>query len=181
VSSPHRALRRFSLPLLALIAAAALAACGSSGATTTSAAAPAAQPSPAAQPAAPTASSGTSSGVTIATTQGSAGTYLVGASGRAIYLWVADPMNGSNCSGACLSAWPAVTATGAVHAGSGVSAAKLGTITRSDGTKQVTYAGHALYYYAGDTAAGTTTGQGSDSFGAKWWLVSRAGSAITAS
>jgi hypothetical protein len=59
-----------------------------------------------------------------------------------------------------------------------VSAADLGTITRSDGAKQVTYNGHPLYYFAGDPKAGSTTGQGSDSFGAKWWLVSPAGAAI---
>ena len=44
----------------------------------------------------------------------------------------------------------------------------------------MTYKGHPLYYFAGDPSAGTTTGQGSDSFGAKWWLVSPAGVAIRA-
>ena len=52
----------------------------------------------------------------------------------------------------------------------------LGTITRSDGTKQVTYNGHPLYYFVGDSGPGQTTGQGSDNFGAKWWLVAPAGS-----
>jgi hypothetical protein len=60
-------------------------------------------------------------------------------------------------------------------------ASDLGTITRSDGTKQVTYDGHPLYYFAGDSGAGTATGQGSDGFGAKWWLVSPAGADVTAS
>ena len=60
-------------------------------------------------------------------------------------------------------------------------ASDLGTITRSDGTKQVTYNGHPLYYYAGDSGSGTASGQGSDSFGAKWWLVSPSGSDVTAS
>ena len=54
-------------------------------------------------------------------------------------------------------------------------ASDLGTITRSDGTKQVTYDGHPLYYFAGDSGAGMASGQGSDGFGAKWWLVSPAG------
>jgi len=57
----------------------------------------------------------------------------------------------------------------------------LGTITRSDGTKQVTYDGHPLYYFAGDSGAGTASGQSSDSFGAKWWLVAPNGSDVTAS
>jgi hypothetical protein len=60
-------------------------------------------------------------------------------------------------------------------------AAELGTTKRSDGSMQVTYNGHPLYYYEGDTAAGQTTGQGSNGFGAKWWLVTPSGSAITGS
>ena len=49
---------------------------------------------------------------------------------------------------------------------------------RSDGSREVTYAGHPLYYYAGDSAPGQTNGQGSDSFGSPWWVVSPAGKAI---
>jgi hypothetical protein len=85
----------------------------------------------------------------------------------------------SACTGACASAWPPVTGT-ATAAGS-AKASDLGTITRSDGTKQVTYDGHPLYYFVGDSGPGTASGQGSDNFGAKWWLVSPAGSDITAS
>jgi Secreted repeat of unknown function len=51
--------------------------------------------------------------------------------------------------------------------------------TRSDGSKQATYDGHPLYYFAGDSGPGQTSGQGSDSFGAKWWLVAPTGAAIT--
>ena len=68
-----------------------------------------------------------------------------------------------------------LTATG------GAKASDLGTITRSDGTKQVTYDGHPLYYFVGDSAAGQTNGQGSDNFGAKWWLVGASGAMITGS
>jgi predicted lipoprotein with Yx(FWY)xxD motif len=53
-----------------------------------------------------------------------------------------------------------------------------GTIKRADGTREVTYAGHPLYYFAGDSAAKQTNGQGSDSFGSPWWVVSPAGQAI---
>ena len=74
-----------------------------------------------------------------------------------------------------------MTTTGTVTASGSASASDLGTITRSDGTKQVTYNGHPLYYYAGDSGAGMASGQGSDSFGAKWWLVSPSGSDVTAS
>jgi predicted lipoprotein with Yx(FWY)xxD motif len=90
-------------------------------------------------------------------------------------------MNMSACAGACASACPPVPATGTLTATGGAKASDLGTITRSDGTKQATYDGHALYFFAGDSAAGQTTGQGSDSFGAKWWLVAPSGAKITAS
>ena len=119
--------------------------------------------------------------VTIATTTGTGQTHLVGASGRSIYLWVADKSSKSTCSGACALNWPPVITKGAPSAGHGVNAADLGTTTRSDGSKQVTYNGHPLYYYVGDPTAGTTSGQGSDGFGAKWWLVAASGKAITAS
>src|SRR2546423_1604482 len=56
-----------------------------------------------------------------------------------------------------------------------------GTIDRPDGTKQVTYGGHPLYYFAGDEKPGTTEGQGIDDFGALWWLVAPSGQKITAS
>ena len=86
----------------------------------------------------------------------------------------------SMCSGACAGAWPPVPANGSVTAAGSATAKDLGTITRSDGTKQVTYDGHPLYYFAGDSGAGQTSGQGSDAFGAKWWLVSPTGASITA-
>jgi hypothetical protein len=72
-----------------------------------------------------------------------------------------------------------VTTTGTATASGSAKASDLGTITRSDGTKQVTYDGHALYYFSGDSGAGTATGQGSDGFGAKWWLVAPSGSDVT--
>ena len=58
-------------------------------------------------------------------------------------------------------------------------AADLGTITRSDGSNQVTYKGHPLYYYLGDYGPGSTAGQGNDGFGAKWWVVAPSESPIT--
>jgi predicted lipoprotein with Yx(FWY)xxD motif len=165
------------------IAAAALvgvsllvAACGSSSSSSTTSSAAAAPAPPA------TSSSGSSASATavsIGTAKGADGTYLTGASGRALYLWDADTMSKSNCSGGCASAWPPLTTTATPVASGGVKAADLGTITRSDGSKQVTYDGHPLYYFAGDPGPGTTTGQGSDEFGAKWWLVATSGTAIT--
>ncbi len=124
-------------------------------------------------------SSAATSGTVIASHAGSAGTFLTDG-GRSVYLWAADAMNKSNCSGACAGAWPPVMATGKVTASSGVKPSDLGTIARSGGGKQVTYNGHPLYFFAGDSGPGQTNGQGSDSFGAKWWLVAPSGSQITA-
>ena len=60
-----------------------------------------------------------------------------------------------------------------------MTASGLGTITRSDASKQVTYDGHPLYYFAGDSGPGQASGQGSDGFGVKWWLVAPSGQKIT--
>jgi predicted lipoprotein with Yx(FWY)xxD motif len=115
----------------------------------------------------------------VETHSGPDGTYLTDASGRTLYLFMADSGGTSNCNGTCAAVWPPLTTTGAPTAGSGASAADLGTITRSDGTKQVTYSGHPLYYFAQDASAGQLTGQGNPGFGAKWWIVSPTGAAIT--
>ncbi|MGH3250952.1 MAG: COG4315 family predicted lipoprotein, partial [Trebonia sp.] len=116
----------------------------------------------------------------ITTATSSAGSFLTDGSGRAVYLWVKDSGGTSACSGACAGAWPPVTATGTVTASGSAKASDLATITRSDGTKQVTYDGHPLYFFSGDSGPGTATGQGSDGFGAKWWLVAPTGSDVTA-
>jgi predicted lipoprotein with Yx(FWY)xxD motif len=154
-----------------------VAACGSSSSTTTATAAAGAGGSTASTTA--TATAAASKGVAIGTATGKDGTYLTGAGGRTLYLWVADSGGMSSCSGACAKAWPPLTTKGKPIAGSGVHAADLGTIKRSDGSTQVTYNGHPLYYFVEDKGKGSITGQGSDAFGAKWWLVSPAGAAIT--
>jgi predicted lipoprotein with Yx(FWY)xxD motif len=171
----------------ALGAAVVVAACSSGGTSSAAApAAPAAAPSSAAAPASPAGASSPSSGASssggtvITTAKSSAGTFLTNGSGRAVYLWVKDTGDMSNCNGACAGAWPPVTTTATATASGSAKASDIGTITRSDGTKQVTYDGHPLYYFSGDSGPGTATGQGSDGFGAKWWLVAPTGSDVTA-
>ena len=106
------------------------------------------------------------------------GTFLVDAHHKTLYLFEADKSSTSACTGSCAAVWPPVVASGTPSAGNGVSATNLGTTTRSDGTKQVTYHGHPLYYFVKDTAAGQTTGQGSKAFGAGWYVVDTNGSKI---
>jgi predicted lipoprotein with Yx(FWY)xxD motif len=161
---------------VALGAALLTAACSSSGSSSSSAPASAAP----AGGSATNAAAAAGSGLVITTKSGSAGAFLTDGSGRAVYLWTKDAMDSSACSGACAGAWPPVTTTGAVTASGGVNKADLSTITRSGGAKQVVYDGHPLYYFSGDSGPGQVSGQGSDGFGAKWWLVDPAGTSITA-
>jgi predicted lipoprotein with Yx(FWY)xxD motif len=114
--------------------------------------------------------------VTIKTVTGRDGTYLTDLSGRALYMWMGD---NARRSADCAGAWPPLITGTAPSAQGAARAANLGTITRSDGSKQVTYKGHPLYYFVVDSGPGTTKGQGSDSFGARWWLVAPSGAAVT--
>jgi predicted lipoprotein with Yx(FWY)xxD motif len=168
----HSLLARMPVPVklgIPLASALLATACGS-----------AATASPGSAPAAGSSASASTTGTVITTHAGSAGTFLTDGSGRTVYLWAKDGMNMSDCSGACAAAWPPVPATGKLTASGGVKASDLGTITRSGGTKQATYNGHPLYYFVGDSGPDQTVGQGSDNFGAKWWLVAPSGARITA-
>jgi predicted lipoprotein with Yx(FWY)xxD motif len=120
-------------------------------------------------------SSSSSSAVTVKTASSPLGTILVDQDGKTLYLFEADSMNKSNCSGGCLSLWPAVMANGQATAGSGVTAGMIGTATDSS---QVTYAGHPLYWFSGDTKAGDTNGEGLTDFGGAWYAISPAGKAV---
>ena len=115
--------------------------------------------------------------VTAAST--SRGMILIDGGGRTLYLFAKDQPNQSACNGACVAAWPVDQSSGTPKAGSGVKASLLGMIRRSDGTAQVAYNGHPLYYYSGDSGAGQLNGQGVDAFGAKWYVVTPAGGADT--
>ena len=106
------------------------------------------------------------------------GKVLVDARGRTLYLFEADKGPMSTCGAACASVWPPLTITGRPTAGSGVTASKLGTTKRSDGATEVTYNGHPLYTFAGDSAPGQTSGQGLDDFGAEWYALSVGGNKI---
>ncbi|MER5280831.1 hypothetical protein ABT025_34565 [Streptomyces sp. NPDC002809] len=116
---------------------------------------------------------------TVAAASSPLGTILVDGEGRTLYLWEADTSSKSTCNGDCATAWPPVTVTGKPVAGKGAKASLLGTTTRDDGRKEVTYNGHPLYRYAGDTSAGDTNGQGSNGFGAAWYVLDTAGNKIT--
>lgn len=116
-------------------------------------------------------------GATVNVSESTSGSILVDGQGRSLYLFTNDTQNSgaSSCTGDCLTNWPPLLSTEAPTAGAGLDAAKLGTITRDDGTIQVTYNGWPLYLYSSDTAPGDVTGQG---VGGVWFLVSPDGNAI---
>jgi len=171
---------------IAALAASALlfAACSNAGtgATTTPTQAP---PSTAAT-AGPTA--GPTAGATAGASQGAGayevdlgnsakyGKFLTGEDGKTLYLFTPDTTSASNCNGDCAATWPPfiLEAGETVKGGEGVTGT-FATIARQDGSMQVTYAGHPLYYYGADTAAGDTNGEGLFN---KWYLVDASGSAV---
>ena len=107
------------------------------------------------------------------------GRVLVDGKGRTLYLFAADTGTKSTCnSSACVQYWPPLLTTGAPQAGAGVNAGLLGTTRRQDGTTEVTYAGHPLYYFISDNKAGDVTGQGINGFGGPWYVVSPSGMRI---
>lgn len=89
------------------------------------------------------------------------GKILVTSSGRTLYAFKLDSKGKSNCTGSCATIWPPLTGT--PHAGPGVSASKLGTISRGRGVRQITYAGHPLYTFVSDSGS-STKGQGVNNF-----------------
>ena len=152
--------RRTSLLIGALpLAVLALAACGGSASN-----------------ALPTTPNGHPAAVGVANT--GLGNVLVDRQGRTLYLFEADKGMTSSCNDSCAAVWPPLTATGPLTAGPGVSQSLLATTTRKDGSMEVVYNGHPLYYFVSDKQAGDTTGQGLSSFGADWYVLSAAGTKI---
>jgi predicted lipoprotein with Yx(FWY)xxD motif len=166
--------RPIGLAALAVAGALALAACGGSSTSSSSGAAAA----PGYGGGAAGASNGSTAASVVSTKTSSLGTFLVDGQGRTLYLWDADHGPRSTCTAACAQAWPPLTTTAAPKASGAVKSSLLGTATRADGSREVTYAGHPLYTYAGDTRPGQVTGEGSNSFGAPWWTVTTAGRAL---
>ena len=131
-----------------------VAGCGSSGASQALAASQGAGPSAAANT------------LTIGSaTAASVGTFLTGPNGLTLYTKSGDTATSSTCTGTCATSWPPLTVTAGqqVVGGSGVMGT-FGTLTRADGSIQVTYVGLPLYYWVRDTKAGDVIGQGVGGF-----------------
>ena len=160
---------RLLLAALAAASATVVAACGTSGG-------PSAGPYGQAPSSAPRAHAMTAGGPTLTARQTALGTILTTGRGFTVYAFGAVRSTRSACFGSCAAAWPPVTATSTdITVAGGAARLLVGQITRPGGQRQLTYAGHPLYTFAGDTSPGAANGQGSDAFGARWDVLLLAG------
>jgi predicted lipoprotein with Yx(FWY)xxD motif len=154
--------RTFSLAGLAVGAALAAAACSSAASTPTSGAAGA------------TGIYAAPSTLVLGVTNDPAlGSYITGLNGMTMYVLTKDSPDTSTCTGSCSTNWPPVVVTNqtTLEAPVGGTGA-VATSARPDGTLQVTYNHRPLYYYAGDSKAGDTNGQGKNN---TWFVAPLSG------
>ena len=176
-------IRRNRLAAPAVLAASALlfAACSNAGTgATTGPTTAATQPPPAATAGATAEASAAAEAYEVELADNDTlGKFLTGEDGKTLYLFTPDTTTASNCTGDCAATWPPFTLDSGetVKGGDGVTGT-FATIARQDGSMQVTYAGHPLYYYGGDTSAGDVNGQGLFN---KWYVVGADGNAIMGS
>jgi predicted lipoprotein with Yx(FWY)xxD motif len=137
----------------------------SSSATTPAAVSPA-EPSSSSPPAA--------DGTAITTSASQFGVMLFDEHSQAIYLFDKETSGQPDCYADCAAAWPPVLATGDPQASGDVRPDRLGTVQRTDGTTQVTYAGHPLYYYAHE-GPGEVLCHGVVEYGGTWLVVTPEG------
>ncbi|MBS1677160.1 MAG: hypothetical protein JST08_07225 [Actinobacteria bacterium] len=161
---------------VALVGAGLIAGCGggSGSSATTSPAAKTTSTLPAPEPP-PNAEEGT-----VFVSLGSAkglGEILVDSTGHTLYAFSGDAGKTSTCTGACAQAWPPLLdENGEPQPSNGTSAARLGTVTRADGGRQVTYSGRPLYTFGGDKLPGDANGNGVSAFGGTWTALKGNGS-----
>jgi predicted lipoprotein with Yx(FWY)xxD motif len=131
-----------------------------------------------AHPGAPTAHS--TRAATVALRHTSLGSILVSSSGRTLYEFTRDHANKSSCAAisGCSEVWPSLKTSGRPTARSGVKASLLSSINLPGGGKQVTYAGHPLYTYSGDSGAGETSYVGARQFGGTWYAINSSGHTV---
>jgi len=115
---------------------------------------------------------------TLTTARTGLGQIIVNGQDSTLYLFEKDTRAHSACSGLCADYWPPALTAGKAIAIKGAKQSLIGSIARGDGTRQVTYAGHPLYLFSGDTRRGQTNGEGLQDFGAGWYVLSASGKKI---
>jgi predicted lipoprotein with Yx(FWY)xxD motif len=126
----------------------------------------------------PTSNSSSGGGTVVVITSANAakvGRVLVDSKGFTVYDFHKDKGGKSACYGACAKGWPPVVTEGKPQTGEGAMSSKLGTVERSDGTMQVTYAGHPLYTFVEDKKPGEANGNDVSAFGAQWYALKPTG------
>ncbi len=129
-------------------------------------------------PARPSTEATTSTPVTIKLADSRYGRIIVDGSGRALYLFDADRGPTPTCYTACAAAWPPFMTTQAPTAGPELTQALTSTTVRNDGSRQVTYNGHPLYYYIGDHRPGEVNCQAVVEFGGGWYVLDGQGNKV---
>lgn len=114
----------------------------------------------------------------IAAAKSRFGTILFDGRGFVLYAFTRDTHGQSACSGACAKAWPPYIVTGRLIGRAGIAAGRLATVRRSDGSRQVTYAGRPLYYYVGDRKPRQILCQNVSEFGGLWLVVRPNGTVV---
>ena len=111
----------------------------------------------------------------------SLGSFLIGPNGLTLYTLSSETSTGSVCTGGCLANWPAlIVAPGGSVSGPAGATGTFSTFTRADdGATQVALNSHPLYYFAGDSAAGQTNGEGIKAFGGTWHVAAVAAAVAT--
>ena len=113
-------------------------------------------------------------GAVITTGDSEFGTMLFNDKRQAIYIWELEESTNAKCYGNCADAWPPVLTDGAPRAAGSVRNELLGTTQRTDGSTQVTYNGHPLYYYAHERA-GEVKCHNISTHGGLWWVIQPSG------
>ncbi len=103
---------------------------------------------------------------------------LADRNGHALYLFTRDRPNRSRCRRGCANAWPPLKTKRSPRVGDGLDSALIGTTKRRNGSKQVTYNGHPVYFYVDDRKPGQVRCQDIREFGGTWLVVSPDGEAI---
>jgi len=117
------------------------------------------------------------------------GSYLADAQGRTLYIVVDEDDQSVACAGECADAWPPFTLesidgmmgdsmSSEEMAMAAIDPDLVGTVARDDGTTQLTYQGHALYYFVGDEEPGEVNCQAIENFGGTWYVVAPTGEIV---
>ena len=123
-------------------------------------------------------SSGTATVFKVTAARSPYGTIVFDGRGFVLYAFTRDVRGHSACAGACAKRWPPYIVTGKLLAGPGVGARRLGTIRRSDGSRQATLAGRPLYYYVDDRKPRQILCQNVSEFGGLWLVVRPNGTVV---